>query len=73
MKPENSLVLPCGRESPLWKAAALAFQNQLSALERSLAITQPGPHSTDGKTEAWKEETRGAWEALKGGVWARRG
>lgn len=51
-----------GGRAQLWKAAALAFQS------RFLAITQPSPRGTDGKTEAWKEETRGAWGVLKGGV-----
>lgn len=57
-----------GGRAQLWEAAALALHSQFSALERSLAITPPSPHGTDGKTEAWKEETWGAWEVLKRGV-----
>lgn len=64
----TSLVLPCGRESPAVGAAALALHSQFSAPERCLASTQPSPHGTDGKTEAWEEEAQGAWEVLRHGV-----
>lgn len=39
-----------------------SFTNgQISALERSLVITQPSPQYIDVKTKAWREGTRGGF------------